>query len=390
MKPWGQWNVTELSGKGVSGRFEASAIARLDGFRLKSAEAHVRVPQGDKIPLAAQGSALGSAWGRIDAAASMSPDGRHIAASINVPSLHVDLEDAVAHAVQSTDPNPTIRVGVHGPHGKMQLLPFDGSKPIAKPEPPKPTNEPPTTVRIATHLGPDFEVRRGTMLKVAVTKGPTLDLGAKTTLSGELDFPHGYVELQGKRFKVVKGTVNFTGQPPDNPIVIASAVYEAPDGTKVFADFTGPVKTGKLTLRSDPTLSQNEILALLLFGSTSGTFGQAAPQGEQGNQTTQATSVAGGVVTQGLNKALSGISGVEIQTKVDTEQSGDPRPEVEVGLSRTVSATIIYNLGVPPPGQNPDDTLLMVDWRFHKDYSTEATLGDRGTTILDLAWKYRY
>ncbi|HEY2513201.1 MAG TPA: translocation/assembly module TamB domain-containing protein, partial [Polyangiaceae bacterium] len=181
-----------------------------------------------------------------------------------------------------------------------------------------------------------------------------------------------------------------TGQPPDDPIVIATAAYEAADGTKVFADFVGPVKTGKLTLRSEPALGQNEILALLLFGTADGTFGQSAPPSQQGSTETQAASLAGGVVTEGLNKAISGISGVDVQTKVDTAENGDPRPEVEVALSRKVSATVIYNLGVPPPGQNPDDTLLMVDWRFHKHYSTEATLGDRGTTILDLAWKYRY
>jgi hypothetical protein len=50
----------------------------------------------------------------------------------------------------------------------------------------------------------------------------------------------------------------------------------------------------------------------------------------------------------------------------------------------------VYNLGVPPPGQNPDDTLIVADWRFHGNYSTEATLGDKGTSILDLTWKYRY
>jgi len=67
-----------------------------------------------------------------------------------------------------------------------------------------------------------------------------------------------------------------------------------------------------------------------------------------------------------------------------------PRPEVEVALSRKVSATVIYNLGIPPPGQNPDDTLLVVDWRFHKRWSTDATIGDKGTTIVDLTWKLRY
>jgi translocation and assembly module TamB len=228
------------------------------------------------------------------------------------------------------------------------------------------------------------------MLKAYVTKGPVVDLDHVTKLSGALEIPRGYVELQGKRFQIEKGLVRFDGQPPDNPIVLATAVYEATDGTRVFADFVGPVKTGKLTLRSEPALGQNEILALLLFGSSSGTLGQSAPAGQQGNQGSQAASLAGGLVTEGLNKAISGVSGVEIQTKVDTGESGNPRPEVEVALSRRLTATVIYNMGIPPPGQNPDDTLVLLDWRFHRNYSTEVTLGDRGTTILDVTWKYRY
>jgi translocation and assembly module TamB len=244
---------------------------------------------------------------------------------------------------------------------------------------------------VTTHLGSDVEVRRGSMLRLYPRGGPTIDLGRKTTLSGHLAVPRGYVELQGKRFEIEKADVKFDGQPEDDPVVIATAVYAASDGTKVFADFVGPVKSGKVTLRSEPALSQNEILSLLLFGSTEGTFGQAAPQEQKGSQAaTPTTSIATGVVTDGINKALTGVSNVEVRTKVDTQESGNPRPQVEVALSRAVTATVIYNLGVPPPGENPDDTLLEVDWRFHHNYSTQATLGDKGTSILDLIWRYRY
>jgi translocation and assembly module TamB len=391
MKPWGVWNVQEVSADGTGGHFTANAVAHLDGIRLRSAEAHLDIAQGDKLPITVQGVDMGRAWGHVDTTAKMSADGKQIAVEVKVPTLHVELPQSIGHALQSTTPDPSIAVGMILDDGKVALLPYDGSQP--PPEPPKAaaaTPEPPTHLRITTHLGPDIEVRRGAMLRAYVHGGPTVDVGKETKLSGSLSIPRGYVELQGKRFQIEKADVKFDGQPKDDPVVIATAVYTATDGTKVYADFVGPVKTGKVTLRSDPALSQNEILSLLLFGSAEGTFGQGAPPGQQGNDTTETASLAGGVVTDGLNKALTGVSDVEVQTKVDTQESGDPRPEVEVALSRHVSATIIYNLGVPPPGQNPDDTLVEVDWRFHRNYSTQATLGDRGTSILDLTWKYRY
>jgi translocation and assembly module TamB len=391
MKPWGLWNVQELSGRATSGKFTATAQAQMNGFHLQKAEAHLKIAQREKIPLTMQGTALGTAWGQIDAKGQMTPDGKRVDIDVNVPNFHVDLDDATGHGVESTDPDATLAVGIHDKHGKMELLAYDGTKPVKLLQPKKPEGaSAPMAIHLVTHLGPDLEIRRGTMVKVYVGGGPIVDVGARTKVSGVLTVPNGYIELQGKRFNVEKADVTFTGQEPNNPLVQAAAVYDSPDGTKVYAKFAGPARTGKLTLESDPQLSQNEILSLLMFGSADGTFGQAAPPGEQGNDTTQAASLAGGVVTQGLNKAISGVSGVEVETSVDTQQTGNPRPEVEVALSRKVSATVMYSLGVPPPGESPDDTLLLIDWRFHKNYSTEATLGDKGTTILDLAWKYRY
>ena len=386
MKPWGVWNVNDISARGTSGGFRANAIARVDGLHFESGELHFDITQKDQMPLTVQGVEYGRAWGHLDATAkNVAAAGTDaIDVAVKIPTLHVELPQSIGHAVQSTEPNPKVSVGAILPDGSVDILPVDGLRPPEKPKPKPPPNAPPSLeVRIAAHLGPNIEVRRSSMLRAYVQGDPTIVIGRKTTLAGQIEVPRGYVELQGKRFKIEKATVRFSGQPSDNPLIFAEAMYEATDGTKVYANFVGPVKSGKLTLRSEPVLSQNEILALLLFGSADGTFGQSAPPGQQKVGATQAASLAGGFVSEGLNKALTGVSGVQVQTKVDTQQQGNPRPEVEVAISRNVSATVIYNLGVPPPGQNPDDTLLRVDWRFHHDYSAQATLGNRGTSILD-------
>jgi translocation and assembly module TamB len=395
MHPWGTWRIQELSGRATSGRFTATAIAKMNGFHVESAEAHLKIGEHDEIPVTMQGTPLGRAWGNVDVKGAMSQDGKRLNVDVNVPTLHVDLDDATGHSVESTDLDPTISVGMFDKHGTMVRLPFDGSQALRPPpsKNPPPNASPPMAVHIVTHLGPDLEVKRGTMLKVYLTDGPTIDSGVTTTISGDVRIPQGYVELQGKRFQIEDSKVTFTGQPVENPLVHASAVYVAPDAdqTKVIANFVGPVKTGKVTLESQPKLTDSQILSLLMFGSSDGTFGESAPPGQGGNGTTQAASVAGGVVTEGLNKAISGVTGgIEVQTSVDTQQTGNPRPEVEVALSRRVSASVLYSLGVPPPGDNPDDALLLINWRFHGHYSMQTTLGDKGTTIFDMAWKYRY
>jgi hypothetical protein len=47
-------------------------------------------------------------------------------------------------------------------------------------------------------------------------------------------------------------------------------------------------------------------------------------------------------------------------------------------------------MGAPPPGTNPDLTLLTLSWRFAKAWSAQTTIGDAGTTIVDLIWQHRY
>jgi hypothetical protein len=106
---------------------------------------------------------------------------------------------------------------------------------------------------------------------------------------------------------------------------------------------------------------------------------------------------AGGVATQPLNQALGGVNHAldklglagGISTKVDTS-TPNPRPEVEVQIARDISLQVAWVLGAPPPGTNPDTTLVTLDWRFLRKWALETTVGDQGTSIVDVVWQHRY
>ena len=77
-----------------------------------------------------------------------------------------------------------------------------------------------------------------------------------------------------------------------------------------------------------------------------------------------------------------------ISTKVDTSQA-TPRPEVEVRIARDISLQVAWIIG----GQtvtNQDTTLLSLDWRFLRKWFLETTVGDAGTSILNVVWQHRY
>jgi translocation and assembly module TamB len=206
-------------------------------------------------------------------------------------------------------------------------------------------------------------------------------------MTGQIVIRGGFLEVQGKKFEIEKGTITFVGD-ANNPILIVTAGWTAPDGTQVYADFVGPLETGKVTLRSEPSLPRNEILSLIVFGTQGGN--QSPPPGQGPSGTTRAVGLGGGIATQGLNRAMDDLTGLDVTARVDTTDSANPRPELEFQLAKNISLQIGYVLGVPPPGENPDKTLLTLDWRFFKNLSVETTVGDRGSSILDLIWRKRY
>jgi translocation and assembly module TamB len=193
--------------------------------------------------------------------------------------------------------------------------------------------------------------------------------------------------VQGKSFEIESGTVTFVGD-PGNPMIKVTAGWTAGDGTRVLADYVGPLKTGKVTLRSEPGRPQNEIVALIMFGTADGS--QATPYvTPQPGAATQAGTTVGGFATGGISKGLDKLTGMDVSAKIDTSQV-NPRPEVEVQVARDISLELAYVLGVPPPGTNQDTTYATIDWRFRRNWSLETTFGDKGSSIADVVWQHRY
>jgi hypothetical protein len=58
--------------------------------------------------------------------------------------------------------------------------------------------------------------------------------------------------------------------------------------------------------------------------------------------------------------------------------------------ARQAGATAHNKLGVPPPGENPDRTEFTLDCRLIRSWSLVTTVGDQGSTALDLDWRMRY
>jgi translocation and assembly module TamB len=381
LSPDGVVTLRRLTASGVTGRLAASGAAQMRGTKLESASASVVIPDDAPISLSAGGTQVGDVNGRIDISETTRGDTMDVA--VNVDKARVALPQASTGHVQALGPMRNVRIGAHrGDPSVLVIFPLD-------PQRRQTTEGGGQPVLLTVNLD-DVRVVRGTDLRVGVGGQVKVDTStggaAGPDVTGQLYLnPGGKIAVQGKTFTVEHGTVTFVDD-PSNPQVLVRASYQATDGTVIFATFIGPLKTGKVTLSSEPPLPRQEIVELLLFGTTGG----SQPEASEGTAATQALATFGGEAAQPLNHMLNQLGLGAITARVASTAAGVVEPEVEVQVAKDISVQLAVVLGQPPPGVNPDRTLLTLDWRFASRWSLATTIGDAGTTIFDLLWRKRY
>ncbi|HEX8794717.1 MAG TPA: translocation/assembly module TamB domain-containing protein, partial [Polyangiaceae bacterium] len=323
--PDGVIALQKLTAYGMSGYLEASGKAQMRGTSLESAHASITIPSNAAVPLSASGTSVGDVDGRFDITATAR--GNTMNVEVNVPEARVALPQASSGHAQALGPMKNVRIGAHrGDAGKLVTFPLDPMKGVKVPEGRAEAQAQSGELSLAVKLQ-DVQVVRGKDLTVALGGNLKVDTsggGASgPAVTGQINLkPGGRLSVQGKTFTVEHGTVTFVDDPA-NPQVVVKASYQAQDGTLVYADFVGPLKTGKVTLSSEPPLPRQEIVELLLFGTTSG----PQPQTPAGTPATQAITTVGGEATQPLNHMLNQLGLGAVTAKVGSSEAGTAQPE---------------------------------------------------------------
>ena len=340
------------------------------------------------------GLSLGQVYGSAKMNARLQPttvkgvDGKPLngmLVDINVPNLNAELPGIPSADVQKLERATDVKVGViRG--GRFVSLPLDGTDlDVETEDTDAKVASAPTVLQI--NVGNvDFAV--GQLAKVSVGGKPKITLGDEAVVDGQIQVKNGWVDVQGKKFTVESGVITFGGEgtDPANPVVVARAGWTAQDQTHVIAEYIGPVNTGKVELRSEPPLPKSEVLSLVLFGTADG-MGSGPSSGQSG--TSQAgVAVAGGAATQGLGQAVSGLTGLQAQARIDTSNT-NPRPELEVQVAKNITVGYQHVLGTPPVSQ-PDTEYGKFSWAFAAHWSLVATIGSKYSSLLDAIWRYRY
>ena len=369
--------VEDMKARGLSGGFEAEAEAQLEGLSPVSAHATVNIDEDDRLPLTVEGEAIGDAWGKIETTYRVdeAQKKRHI--DVDLRKFNVELPAAPPQGIQDLTQPEYIRVGYFRQDREFVTIPL---QPMEEPAEPSEYQ----TV-ISVDLG-ELVVTKGEQLEVDIGGEIQAALGPELDVTGKIETRRGELFVSGKSFEIERGAVTFTGGPPDSPTISAVARYDSPAGYTVYAEYTGTATEGNLGLRSEPPLSQDEILTLLIFGTPDGSFGAGT---QSDDSLSRAVSLVGGTAAQGFNRALSKITDLDVSARVDTS-TGAPRPELVLQLSPRVTARVTQALGEPTPGQSPDRTFVTIELRVASAWAFSTMVGDRGATAFDVIWRRRY
>lgn len=383
----GKVKVQQISMDSVrGGSAKVTADATLDGFSPKDFHVHVDTK---RFGVASSGAKVGDLSAKIGVEGAFKPtnDGRQeLDVTVTLDDATMDLASEAGKKVQQLDLDPSITIGEPvGPPPKAPAPPGTGSP-----------------VHVKVNIPHPIWVRRDD-LRIAVNGDPKIDVDGVPKFSGEVRIEanpasqlqqRSWLEVLGKRFYIQESHVRFEGNADFDPALDIHVRWQAPDRTVVKIDVSGHLSTPKVTFDAldangnSAGLTQGEIMSLLVLGRRDAGSAQQQQQAEQGAAAQAGTLVegmTGAIVGQQLQKILP--TSMSLQLGTQRSSAGYQHDNVYFEVAYNAGGS---QMGPTSIGQTQPKTTFGVEWRFAKMWSLMTTIGDTGSTLVDLLWHYRY
>jgi translocation and assembly module TamB len=203
------------------------------------------------------------------------------------------------------------------------------------------------------------------------------DYGQNPIVTGFIESIRGTYTFYSKEFTIQKAIVQFQGLPEINPLLDMTTVYKVGE-TNIFILITGTRKSPIVRLESDDkTLSQDQIVSLLVFGQPIENLNQRESASLQG----EAFALLGRVVaTQVL-----GVFGEKLP--VDTVQiraSKEGTSTLEVGKYLTRNIFVSFGKEF---GQEKGAEQIVVEYYLYSNLTLNAEIRNDQRSGVDLIWK---
>jgi autotransporter translocation and assembly factor TamB len=197
-------------------------------------------------------------------------------------------------------------------------------------------------------------------------------------LEGRIETQRGFVDLQNRRFRLIEGSLELVGGTKIDPELDVLARYRAPAHT-IDARLTGTVSKPVLTLTSDPSLSQEDILAVLLFGRPASELSEAQ-QASLGQRAEEMASAFGMTAVGRTVASAIGLDALGLQI----EELSSARARLGAYVGRNIFVALAQEFS----GERGQE--LSIEYEFWPGWSIVGSTTSQGTNSADLVWKVRY
>ncbi len=251
--------------------------------------------------------------------------------------------------------------------------------------------EPPTTFKISQEIFPvSLDIRLHALRGINLTgKDLSMEWRGETFIKGTASSPQlfGQVEaikgeqlINGKMFSLKQGNITFSGNYSDKASLYVIAEHEIDDISAEIV-LKGPVNNPLISFRSNPPLSQPEILSLILFNKALPEI--TSLQGTELTQTFSALNSAGddADILGKLRKAI-GIDRLEFSHS-DTHGQNDF--SLKVGKYVTPGILVLVNKSM-----TSDAKSLTISANLIKSVKLQAEIDEDANSHLLLKWKHDY
>jgi translocation and assembly module TamB len=214
---------------------------------------------------------------------------------------------------------------------------------------------------------------------------------AKPVLLGRADIIEGQIYFNGAKYRLERGDITFTNPVTTTPFLDLQASTRVRD-YDITLTLNGQVDKLKLNYRSEPPLSQADIVSLLAVGQTQEQYSQT-PQAVPSPLMNQASSA---VLAEAINNALSnrsqrlfGISHIKVDPQgINTETTPvqpTPIPAVTIEQQVKENITLTYTTNVAQTSQQ----IIQGEYNISRDLMIVGIRDYNGVVSFELRIRQR-
>ncbi len=209
---------------------------------------------------------------------------------------------------------------------------------------------------------------------------------ARPALLGRVNIAEGDIFFNGTKYRLERGDISFSNPLSIEPVVNMEMSARVQD-YDVTISLHGAMAGGKslsMSYRSDPPLSNADIIALLAFGHarTQDVY-KASQPGQAGSDAANASNA---ILGQALNSTFSdrvqrlfGASRVKVDPQfIGAENNPSARVTIEQSINNNITLTYVTNV------TQSADTVVQVEYQINKNISIVAVRNQNGILEFDL------